>query len=238
MGIIKPVEKDKGPPTWITKLVLPILSLLATITSLLRDQPVLAWCLFTLTVVLFASGFYGPVVAGARGLCGRKHDNRLARQAWPDLSALVERFVAFVNPSNADTLHAAATSVHDQAGQDVARVIQAHGIVPISVFYGFWDHVRQHCQQDKRDLGSLQRTIAAFNWLIGTYNYHVVQTVLYRARQELRPLLGPDARSALELSRERFLGFLDDYTAFLENLNGKLESGLVEIPSFERVGPL
>jgi len=191
-----------------------------------------------LTLVLLLVGFYVPLKTRLRAHVSKRRDNKVAKRAWSELGVFVQRFGGFIDASREDTLHGFAERAPYLGGDDVAQIIRSSGLVPIDVFYGLWEHLRQHCEERNVDLALLLNTLNAFNRLVGTYNYHVVQVVFDRARAQLRPVLTPDTRSALELRRERFFRFLDDYATYLQGVNAKLTTDHIQVVPFQRVGPL
>ncbi len=162
-------------------------------------------------------------------------DDRTARRVWPEVQTFVQRFAMFVDSLRADNIHAFA---HHPNGTEVLRVLQAECLVPIDVLYGIWDHVRQHTLDRHPDVAVLDQTVGAFTWLLYIDHCHVVQAVFCKGRQYLRPLLNDDIRSSLELCREQYLRFADDYSGFIDRTNAALRSHKLRLVALQRPGPL
>jgi hypothetical protein len=217
------------------KLWLPSLSLLATIVSVAKDRPTLAWSLFALTILLFLSEYARSIIAAVRSPVLQWRDDRTARRVWPEVQALVQRFGPFVDSMRGDNIHAL---IHHPSGAEAARLLQAECLVPIDVLYGIWDHVRQHAQDRHPDSAALHQTLDAFTSLLHVYNRHVFGAVFYRCRSQLRPLLNDDIRSSLELCREQYTRLADDYTRFIERTNAALLTHKLTLAPVQCPGPL
>lgn len=232
------MPRADSPFALVTELVIPALSLIGVVFSLVHEQPALAWCLGGLTALSLFVGVYSRLKARAHAYLCSRHDDRVAKREWVGLGAFVRRFEEFLDPRRSDTLPAIANHAQYSGGPDVGLIIRSHGLVPVNVFYGWWDHLRQDCQQKSIGRAVFLSTINSFNLLVHEYNHHVVQAAFGRARDQLRPILTPDVHSALELCREKFVRFLDDYTSYVQHVNVSLRTGHIQVTAFQRVGPL
>ena len=223
--------------THITKLWLPVFSLAATIFSLAKDRPYLAWALFGLTVASVASSFGDSARTHLRSFLAHRADNRLSRRRWPEMQFLVGRFGAFVSNNRGDTVHAIATGTYP-ACAGLAEAFRTLCPVPLDILNCMWIHVSKNVEEPHGDFKALMRSTEAFNWLLHTYNYYVVQVVFDRASRQIRPLVTDEIRSSLESCRERYFRLIDDYEQFATSVNSASRAQKLALPIFPRSGPL
>lgn len=220
-----------------TKLWIPVLALVAAILSITKDHPTLASWLFALTIVSLTYEFVPLRVARLRTFLNQRFDNRLVKDRWPEMCALVDRFGAFVDYARVDTIHGIAGGSNPNAAE-LAAVFRTQCPIPLEVLQGIWIHTRKQCEDPCSDFKVMYRASDALSWLLFTYNNYVVQVLFNRACREVRPVANEEIRSALNSCRERYYKLIDDYTHLVESINSRARRSYLPTTVFPRAGPL
>ncbi len=238
-------EEDKGredqprltPFETLTKLILPALSLVASIVALLRDQRLLAWLLGAAFMVSLAMSFYPVIIPKIKRVRNRRRDDRRAREAVPTFLKLQRRFEYFVGyPSHhTDTLHEILLS--DLCNRNVAALDLVH-LLPAHIFTDLCYGIEHRMGREVATLDDLLDVIREVNMMVGWFCGYCTQPVFDRFPPELRSLLTDKARSSLEAFRERFVNFIDDYAEFLKDFDESLTKHVIQGSYFPRPKPL
>jgi hypothetical protein len=197
---------------YVTRLVLPGLSLLAVIFK--KDiQPPIFWSLLTFMVISFAAGFYHPIAASIRNWSERGEDRRTARAAFPKLRSFAHRFEKFIG-GYSDTLHYIAQCDVCQGG---GQRYHALGLPDLSVWHAFWKDFTDRLDRmnvKHANILELRYAMMAFFDLVGTYDNQCVSALFDRLPQSERDALTPQAKSSLNSFHIRFTHFLKEYENF------------------------
>src|ERR1700730_8783899 len=196
---------------YLTRLIIPALSLAAAIISLVKDQPHLAGFLAGITLLSIMFSVVLPFAGWITGWRKMRQDDQISRQVWPDLMVLVEQFGRFIDQGRSDSLHGIVLAYSSPSHLAVGQIARQNDFVPSSVLWGPWDQIAHSQQNSRPNRLRLQELTALFTWLIGTYHYHVIQAVFARGASALEPHLTPQIKRDLATSRETVVRFEADY---------------------------
>jgi hypothetical protein len=255
-------EPEKPPkPTafdYLTKLILPVLALVALILTRSEKQTALTWGLLVFAFISLVAGFFPQLAAWAKGKVQHGSDERVARRAFSELRKFIQRFGEFVG-SGSDTLHHIVES--ELCGNNPEMAAQL-GLPSIGIFQGFWTTLSDRAAIERPTLASFMGTASALNMLVAVYNNHCMHVVFERIPQKLRAevsglpkhvedqvdwermgqrppgQLAEPARRSLEGCRERFNAFLDAYENFLGGFDERFTMRHLPSCRFPRVKPL
>jgi len=218
-------------------LIVPALSLVATIVALERDQRVLASVLLGVLLLSFAVGFYPFVRTHFQEHLSERRDEGVARRAFAELRKFVRRFGEFAAAphSRTDTLHAIA--LEELCARNYAN-LQKLCVVPAELLQPFALQLRSRVEQQEGNLPNLVDGVEELSLLVRSYTQYCVEPIFGQFPQDLRPLLTDRVRSSLESFRERYVVFLDDYSKYLETLEESFSRARVQSHYFPRPKPL
>jgi len=204
---------------YVTRLVLPGLSLLAVILK--KDmQPSMSWALLAFMVFSLAVGFYHPAAASLRLWSERREDRRVARKAFPELRKFVHRFEEFIdNQFQVGMLYYIAQC--DVCDGDGLRY-QALRLPDLSVWRAFWKNLADRLDRmdmKRASISELRHELTAFFDIVGTYNNECVSLLFDRLPQNDRNALTPNAKSSLNSFQQRFTNFIQEYKNFAKDLS-------------------
>jgi hypothetical protein len=183
---------DKKPSAfdYATKLLVPILSLVALIVSLLSgNHPRLVWSLMGLTAVAFLIGLYPSLQRISRTWIAVRKDTRTVIRVFPRFKALVHRFAAFVDTRYSDTLHYIA---QNELCRGHSEQFDKLGIPNLQLWYSFAQHFMARADQQRPNLGDFAATLEEFYSLVGAYNNYCVAPIFQRLPREFQEALAPD----------------------------------------------
>jgi hypothetical protein len=92
---------------YLTKLVVPVLALVALILTRSPRQTALTWALLAVAVISLLAGFYSQLFGWIRRRLAAWRDERTARQEFLALRGFVQRFGEFVTWGNANAVEEA-----------------------------------------------------------------------------------------------------------------------------------
>lgn len=222
----------------LTKLVIPALSLAGTIAGIFKDQQRLAMILVGVGVASVAINFAPRLYEGALSRRHSRADDRLAQQVWPDLMMLVERFGKFIDNGRSDTIHGIILRNDPPWGIAIMNIARQNDFVPAAVLWGPWNQIAHSCRDFPADRVRLQESLSLFTWLIGTYQYHVVQVIFHRGAAALQEHLPASTRRDLTVAREAVVRFIADYKTFVDRTNRTLKTVTLSVPSLDSIPPI
>lgn len=232
-------EPPRKPTTSevLATLIVPALSLVATIVALQRDQRIIAWLLLGVLFLSFAVGFYSSVKSRVRESIADGRDQRLARRSFSEFRNFVRRFDEFAAApsSRTDTLHAIVLG--ELCGGSSSN-LEKFRIVPAELFHPFSLQLRSRVDQQQRNLRNLLHGLEELSLLTRSYTRYCVLPMFDEFPQDLRPSLTERAKSNLESFRERYVRFLDDYSEYLDSLAQSFSKPRIEPHYFPRPKPL
>jgi hypothetical protein len=202
---------------FLTKLVVPALSLVAVIIAQLQQQQrAVLWGLLGFAFLSLAAGFYPAVKTRSKTWIHTRRGKQVARQRFPEFKKFVRQFGEFVDMGRNDTLHYIISSELYQG--NVAELGKL-GLPTVGLFNGFWYHFNLRIDRMKPSLAD--QTILEFYNLVGSYNNTCAIVAFERLPQAS---LTPQVRSSLNAFQQRFVPFLEGYQEFLKDL---VEAGVI-----------
>ena len=139
--------------------------------------------------------------------------DRAAKTIWNDFSLLVERFGNFIDERRSDNLHSVLNHPAAQQTPNLRQLLRQCDFVPAPVFWGPWKQTQERLNETPNAANFL-RLIESFNWLVSTYDNHVIRPFFRCALTQLQEPLPPALRQELGMSRDALTRFLDDYDEF------------------------
>lgn len=158
--IQKQAEPEPSKPSgfdYLTKLVVPLLALVALIVADFRQERTLMWALLGVTVLSLLVGFLSRAAGWTKVRAGARRDERFARRAFPALRKLVERFGDFADQSHCNTVHYVALHELSQGRSDLFGKL---GIPSVNFFRALWSNLSDDIAAQKPTLGNFKTTIA------------------------------------------------------------------------------
>ena len=173
----------------------------------------------------------------------RKHEEKIAEQAFDDLKGWIQKFLEFTTVSTTDSFYGIVWS--RLCGSNMDHFESLH-IPPLQLFADFARILAWRTDEPKPSRTILKQSIGELNSLVGLYCTFCVCPIYERVPTKLRPeVLKNFATENLEDAfiqfRERFDRFLEEYMSFLKALDRKLPDPIEPRPfgyHFNRPKPL
>ena len=218
----------------VRELIKSALALVPVAAALVQHEAARFWGLLGFGLLLLAASFYRGIGAQVRSWSRARRERRLARQSFPQLFKLVQRFAEFVDINRNDTLHAILSSEvlghsRDLRGMDVAA---------LTLLSGFWGRLRDRMARSPTSVNNLSDALADFDNLLWAYESFCVQPVFERFPRDLHAQLTPKARSELEAFRSRYVLFRSSYGNFARDVAGELSAAHLNLFSTPLPKPL
>lgn len=220
---------------YLTKLIVPVLALVALILTRSPRQSALTWALLAVAVIFLLAGFYSQFFGWVRRRLKTLSDKRTARRAFPELRNYIERFGSFVSRQKADTLH---YIVQSEVCGNRSDILSQFNLPSADIFQSWWADLYTRAAGDKPSPASFKGTATQFGTLVALFNNHCMDAVFHRLPQDLKGKLADSSKSSLNLSQQRFNSFLEQYESFVGSLDKGFAERHVAIRSFSRVKPL
>lgn len=210
-------QKKPSPFDFVTKLLLPGLTLAAYILGQVKgNPPLLQWSLLAFTIFLVLFGFFfAPFMAKMRSRSERSRDVRATRDALPELRRLADTYAEFVNNGRADTLH---YIVQSELCRGDGRLLVMLPIPPGDLWYQLSVYFSERAARHTASASDLRATMMEFHFLVGSYNNLCVCAVLERLPQDLQSAVTPKVKSSMNGFQQRFVLFLKEYEDFVKKL--------------------
>lgn len=232
-------QKTSHGPTareLIATLVVPILTLIAYIAVRPR-QSLTTYGLLAIAILSLLAGLYSPAAAWLQVKSLNRSDRRAAKRALPELRRLITSFQGFVGDGRC-TLHSILAS---QVCGNNPSLLKPFGLPDANVFSGCYQVLANGSGRERFNFAGFKGTISSFTWLVGAYNNYCVRVVFEDLPRELSRNTGraknledqvdweragvkppselaESTRRQLNLRREEFYSFLNDYERLLNNL--------------------
>ncbi len=232
-----PKETKAGTFDLLSRVIVPVLSLGASIFALKKDQPSLAWALIGVLVLSLVVSFYSRFTVWARGKLNEWSDARVLGEDLPAFRRFLSRFGEFVDFPTAlgQSLHNLTLSVvFNGSMSDFDRL----HMLPVDFFKGYCYHLSQRTGGRRLTCEALPEAISELNMLVSDYIRYCIDPVFERFPQDMRPLLTERAKRELNSFRERFVRFLDDYSEYLKKLEASLRKPRIQGYYLPRPKPL
>ena len=231
-----PMRRD--PFDWLTKFVVPLLALLGTITSLLKDQRQIAMLLAAVVLLSMAISLVPLMSRKMRDWRAIRRYDRAAKVTWPELTRLVETFGTFIGQSRSDSVHGLLGQFSNPHFVAISQLVRQYDFVPAPVFYGPWKQVSDGVNGGIKNHLQIQRIIELFTWLVVTYESYVIHPLFSRVNVQVQQHLTAELKPELEMCRGKLTRFLDDYEALLARLAAECPGGPFGPQVFRRIPPL
>ena len=234
-----PEEQQPRKPTTfdvLTKLIVPLLTLVAVVIAQLQRQRLFFWVLLGVLLLSLALGFYPSLKALVRERIQDWQDGRAAKRAFPEFKRFLRRFGEFADlpHSRTDTLHAILLETCYRNSTDFEKF----RVAAAELFHDPSKQLIGRIERRPANLANLQDGMEELGLLVGLYGRYCLDPIFERLPQELRPLVTDRTKSSLESFRERFVRFLDDYDEYLTRLDESFTRPRVEPHYFPRPKPL
>jgi hypothetical protein len=235
-GSERPEPPRLTPFDYLTRLIVPVIALLALIVAQLHDQRAVMWVLIVIASLSLIASFYPLVVEWLNRWLDARRDRRIARREFPRLREFVERFEGFVAPNRGDALHGALLDAFNRNSE----IINKFGIPPAQLFRGFWLELNQRAMKQRPTVENFEAIASEFGALVSQYNDYCVQVVFNQVPRDVENQLSDKEgfKRRLNASREAFNEFLSAYESFLEGLGRPFLERHVKIRNFPRARPL
>jgi hypothetical protein len=232
-GSEQEAEEQRQPTAFdvLTSLVLP---LVIVIIAQMQEQRLRFWALLGFAALSLTVGFYKSGMTLFGTALTRWRHGRVARKHFPEFKCFVRRFGEFVDTGRSDTLQQIVLNDLCRGSTATSETLRR---MPVQLFINFYYHLRARADATRQEKPTtFVRSLTEFNNLVTSYTQYCVEPVFNSMPTELRNSLTPDIRGNLELFRERFARFLDDYESYLKEF---ADSGLRGIqPYLPRPKPL
>ncbi len=221
----------------VTKLIVPALSLVASIVALIKDQPKVALALLAILVLSIGVSFYSSLRASVREKLSHRGDARVLQQSLPDFARFLSRFGEFVHFPSAGGQSIQDVTLSALCNQNMSDFDRLH-MLPVDFFKGYCYHLSQRTGGRRLTCEALPEAISELNMLVSDYIRYCIDPVFERFPPDMRPLLTERAKRELNSFRERFVRFLDDYSEYLKKLEASLREPRIQGYYLPRPKPL
>ena len=224
-----------------TKLIVPLVATVGVFFQ--QKQKTVALSLVALAVISLLVGEVPKLRAQLKERRARKDEERAAALALDDLKGWLHRFLEFTTTQTTDAFYGI---VFGKLCQTNINHFESLHIPPLQLFADFSRILTQRTDERKPSIEVLKQSVDEFNSLVGLYSNYVVCPVYDQVPSKLKPEVltiytANNLASDLIQFRERFDGFLGNYTDFLKGLDRKLANPLEPKPFgyyFARPKPL
>ena len=231
-------QQPRKPTTFdvLTKLVVPLVALVAVIIAQLQQQRLFFWVVLGVLLLFLALGFYPSLKALVRERMQNWQDGRTAKRAFPEFKRFLRRFSEFADLpySRTDTLHAILLETCNRNSTEFEKF----RVTAAELFHDFSKQLTARIERQPTNPANLRDGMEELGLLVRSYGRYCVEPIFERLPQELRPLLTDRAKSSLESFRERFVRFLDDYDQYVTRLDESFSRPRIEPHYFPRPKPL
>lgn len=216
-GLPPHADPPRRPAVWdvLTGLVPVALAIVA----LFQGEDERFWGLLALAALGISISLYRPALEATKRWLANRHDERLARRALQGLEDFVARFGELVGPDRNDTLQATLQS----AFQSVALPQQLR-IPSVHWFNTLVGELRERLRNDPSDLAHFVRAHGEFYTIVSAYSNQCIEPIYQSMPQDVRQILTPASRSALEAFRERYVGFRDGFVKYSNDTAGAMRA--------------
>lgn len=234
-----PEEQQPRKPTTfdvLTKLIVPLLTLVAVVIAQLQRQRLFFWALLGVLLLFLALGFYPSLKALVRERMQNWQDGRAAKRAFPEFKRFLRRFSEFADLpySRTDTLHAILLETCNRNSTEFEKF----RVAAAELFHDLSQQLAARVERRPANLPNLRDGVQDLGLLVRLYSRYCVEPIFERLPQDLRPLLTDRAKSNVESFRERFVRFLDDYDEYVTRLDESFSRPRIEPHYFPRPKPL
>lgn len=227
-------DHRQKPPLfdWLTRFVVPVLSL---IMASLEERRELALAFVGFGALVMLLQLAAPSVSWVRRRKRQRNDRITTAHLRPELTRLVERFAGLVNPQSNETLHHILQSVVYPHDPDKLVLL---GLPHIRLLETSCRHFTASLDGPTEEPRVLAQRLSDFSDLIADYQGYCVRPVFETFPVELRKALTPDARTALESFREKYVSFREAHEDFEKRAAALLSTVSIRPMYFDRPKPL
>ncbi len=216
------VEPQTSPPAKRWESVALVITAVATLFSVIaqgKQKPMYATILVAIALLAVVSVFYAPVMAFGRKRIQRGRRNRSAQKLWPEFQLLEKQFVKFLNKDDSANLRGIFSEVCNRNPDELAK------LCPPDYLNDFCPLLtRRHDELNHRRESNFVLALSEFRMMVASYNDDYVLWPLKRIKNGQFVAQFPSHskqhyEEGIEDFRERWVGFLDNCTEFLEKAN-------------------
>jgi len=225
-------RSPKSAFDWITKGVIPLLSLIALILAQLKDQKQFQVPLLVLLSIFVVAGFGPWLYSRSRKAWDRGRDGSLADDYTERIRSLAAQFGDFIASNRTDTLHAILQNEifsHDSGAYQKVRLPSRELYEP------FWRNLTFRCKRPARSLEDFAANVRELSTLVTSFHNNVVLQLFNYSDNNFRAALGERNRSDLNAFRERYMLFANAYNEFGRASRGKFKT--VQLDVYELTHP-
>lgn len=219
----------------LTSLVIPVLGIVATIVSVLKDYPYIAAASLGV-VVLAVLSRYGPGLRDQfRRFFGNRRDRRNLSEASSQLRHYVVEFDNFVHwDDRLPNPYVIVTGAIQRGRTKQPLSLSALAMESPQTISRFRSVLADRCAQSRQGDQEIRLNFQEFHELLDAFHNGQLVPIFQNDADKLRETLKDQVRSELNAAREQYVDFLRRYRSFLRDLNGKLN---MKIMPFVREDP-
>jgi len=214
-------EPEKPRETNAIEVVAVLAQVPVAIVALTQAKTVVALAILTIGVVMLLIAFRKAIGRLYRGRRYRKHDDRAARAALPQLRGLVRTFGKLVDPNADNTLYA----LMRKALESLAGLMDRLQIPTAHVFSEMVGNVQKRLDDDPADMIQVFRALDEFYTVVSAHSSEWITPVFRSMPNDVRQVIKPDARAAINSYRERYVGFHAEFMKFVDDLTASMHDG-------------
>lgn len=220
----QPVPPQPSSPWQAAASVVIALTAVFSVIAQSADNPVFAWALIALALLVLLSVFFGRVTRWGRDKIHQARRNRVARQQWPEFLRLAKRFGKFVSREDSSNLR---QILFDLCGNNNTKLSKLCPPDYLNDFYELF--FARYEAAPAKDEQAFSLAVDELNSMVSSYNKNYVLEPLRRLKEDKllfeQCTAGYRERVEQEIEgfRERWVRFLDDFKEFLDKANNDLQ---------------
>lgn len=221
--------KPRATPSAVIQALAGLAQVAVAVVALMQPNRPGAWWIFGLVgVALLAAAFGGPLLASLGAWWRRRHDERTARRAMPELRSLVRAFQKLVEPNSTATLQAGL----QEAFRNHANVLPLLHVPSVHLFAEMLSNLAVRLDEEPADAEHLLRALAELYTIVSAHSEQCIRPVFRDMPKDARDLLTQAARATLNSCRERYLEFHSAFARFTEDLSASLRASKLHAPHY------
>ena len=193
----------------------------AAVVAATQSNTIVALMIVGAALLLLPIVFQKRISRFFRERRNRKHDDRMARVALPQLRALARSFDKLVDPNDEKTLYALLR----RAFENYANVFEQLHLPTAHLFSEMLRNVKNRLDEEPADKREIFLALDEFYTVIGAHSNQWIEPVFRSMPAGVREMLKPDTRAAVNSYRERYVAFHADFGKFVENLTASMHDG-------------
>jgi hypothetical protein len=139
----------------------------------------------------------------------------------PQLKGLVRMFSNLVDPNADNTLYALLR----KAFENVAGVMDRLHVPSPHVFSEMVGNVQQRLADEPDSMTQVFRALDEFYTVVSAHSNEWIAPLFRSMPNDVREMLKPDSRTAINSYRERYVGFHGEFLKFIDDLTASMHDG-------------